>query len=224
MKLPNYPLVLKVAARAALNRGVFVDAALAIIDELGVDKLSMRSVASRLDVSAMAMYKHFPAKEDLLAAALEEFIARANVVPDQDLPWQSWVEQIARRMYHALCRELSWVPLLGSLRLGTQAASVTDAFVEKLCGAGFSAEQAIRAYFATLHIVIGAVCLRASLDARTAPDNAGTERVSPSARASHKRSGSEGLRSVPVLEEVLKDDQIEIALPLLISALSAQLD
>jgi len=28
------------------------------------------------------MYKHFPTKDELLVASLEEFIARANVIPD----------------------------------------------------------------------------------------------------------------------------------------------
>ena len=56
------------AGRSALNRGAYVEAALEVIAEVGVDKLSMRNVASRLSVSPMAMYKHFPTKDDLLAA------------------------------------------------------------------------------------------------------------------------------------------------------------
>jgi len=30
----------------------------------------------------LTMYKHFPTKDELLVASLEEFIARANVIPD----------------------------------------------------------------------------------------------------------------------------------------------
>jgi len=211
--------------RNALNRETYVDAALQVIDDVGVDKLSMRNVASRLNVSAMAVYKHFPAKDDLLAAALEEFIARAGVIPDNNLPWDRWVEEAARGMYEALCRELSWVPLLGTLRLGPQAAAVTDAFVKKLCVAGFTTEQALRAYFAVLQIVVGAVCLRASIAAgqggrKKAGADVGVSRV---IRGYLQEIDSERLRIAPVLDTVLKCDPIEIGLPLLIHALRAQL-
>ncbi len=198
------------AGRAALNRGAYVDAALEVIAEVGVDKLSMRNVASRLSVSPMAMYKHFPTKDDLLAASLEEFIARANVVPDTSLPWEQWVERVAAGMYQALCRELSWVPLLGSLRVGEQAIAVTEAFVTRLCQAGFTVEQALQAYFAVIQVVVGAVCLRSSLDARPAP-------------RTHARN-KQGARAISgELQAFLQRDQIAIGLPLIIDALRAQL-
>lgn len=210
-------------ARHALNRETYVDAALQVIDDVGVGKLSMRNVASRLNVSAMAVYKHFPAKDDLLAAALEEFIARANVIPDNSLRWDRWVERAARGMYEALCGELSWVPLLGSLRLGSQAAAVTDAFVKKLSAAGFSTEQALRAYFAILQIVVGAVCLRASIASGQSGRKKADADVSPVIRGYLQEIDSERLKIAPVLDTVLKCDPIEIGLPLLIHALRAQL-
>lgn len=209
------------AGRAALNRGAYVEAALEVIAEVGVDKLSMRNVATRLRVSPMAMYKHFPTKDDLLAASLEEFIARANVVPDNTLPWEQWVEGAAAGMYEALCAELSWVPLLGSLPVGTQAIAVTEAFVRKLCEAGFSVEQALHAYFAVIQVVVGAVCLRSSLAARpTAPMAPELPRVAQGNSAT-RRSGW-GIAGD--LESFLKRDQIAIGLPLIIDALRAQLE
>ncbi|MEE4146192.1 MAG: TetR family transcriptional regulator [Halieaceae bacterium] len=198
------------AVRAALNRGAYVEAALEVIADVGVDKLSMRNVATRLNVSPMAMYKHFPTKDDLLAASLEEFIARARVIPDAALPWEQWVEHAAGGMYEALCRELSWVPLLGSLRVGEQAIAVTEAFVRRLCEAGFTVEQALQAYFAVIQVVVGAVCLRASLDAR--PDTGAQD---------HGRQGARAIQGE--LRSFLKRDQIAIGLPLIINALRAQL-
>ena len=43
------------------------------------------------------MYKHFPTKDELLVASLEEFIARAKVIPDKRLAWEKWVSQLAHR-------------------------------------------------------------------------------------------------------------------------------
>ncbi len=211
------------AAKSPLNRHAFVEAALEVIDEVGVDKLSMRNVAVRLDVSPMAVYKHFPAKEDLLAAALEEFITRANVIPEDDLQWDRWVNQLARGMYEALGSELSWVPLLGSLRLGTQSAAVADAFVRKLCRAGFTTEQALQAFFAVIQIVVGAVCLCASLAARRDEvAHAGAD-LSPVTQDYLENIDSERLRIAPVLESTLRYEQIDLGLPLLLGALKSQL-
>jgi AcrR family transcriptional regulator len=211
------------AGRAALNRGAYVEAALEVIAEVGVDKLSMRNVATRLSVSPMAMYKHFPTKDDLLAASLEEFIARANVVPDTTLPWEQWVEHAAGGMYAALCRELSWVPLLGSLRVGEQAITVTEAFVTRLCEAGFTVEQSLQAYFAVIQVVVGAVCLRSSLDARPTAGPGSAAETPGAAKA--ETGGEEGvLRIAGELQSFLKRDQIAIGLPLIIDALRAQLE
>lgn len=47
--------------------------ALAIIETAGVERLSLREVARRLDVSHQAPYKHFPSRDHILA----EIVARA---------------------------------------------------------------------------------------------------------------------------------------------------
>ena len=54
-------------------REACVTEALAIIAERGVEELSLREVARRLDVSHQAPYKHFPNRDALLA----EVVARA---------------------------------------------------------------------------------------------------------------------------------------------------
>ena len=127
-----------------LNRQRFVDAALLVIAEVGVERLSMRRGANQLGVSAMAMYKHFANKDELVAAAFEEFIARAEVLPDDGLPWDDWLSASARGMYRALCSEMSWVPLLGSTapwrqRIGCDGALCrevgTGGFERRRCGA-----------------------------------------------------------------------------------------
>jgi AcrR family transcriptional regulator len=48
----------------------FIDEALAIIEKQGVEALSLREVARRLNVSHQAPYKHFATREHILAAVL----------------------------------------------------------------------------------------------------------------------------------------------------------
>ncbi|MGJ8686144.1 MAG: hypothetical protein ACSHWQ_01605, partial [Spongiibacteraceae bacterium] len=145
---------------------------------------------------------YFPAKENLLAAALDEFIARAQVLPAQELSWDRWLEAVGRKMYFALCGELSWVPMLGALPLGGQADVVTRAVIEKLGAAGFSQAQAGRAYVALIQMVIGAVCLSASLSRLAGRDDESVGRN---------------------VGDAVNREQIDIGLPLLIAALRVEL-
>ncbi len=201
--------------RSPLTREDFVGVALDIIHESSVDKLSMRKVAARLNVSAMAMYKHFPNKEALLSAALDSFIANANVLPKRKLRWDKWVEQVARGMYSALCQDMSWVPFLGAIRLGEQATQVTDTFVKTLTDAGFSSEQALRAYFTMLQLVVGAVCLRSSLSPQTADD----EKITATTQAYLSSQEASRLALAPAYDEVVRQEPLDISLPFFMSAL-----
>ncbi len=51
-------------------RDAIVDEALKIIDETGVESLSLREVARRLGTSHQAPYKHFPSRDHILAEVL----------------------------------------------------------------------------------------------------------------------------------------------------------
>ena len=54
----------------------YVAAALAIIDEDGLEALTTRTLGERLNVHGTAVYRHFPNREDLLAAVLDQVIAQ----------------------------------------------------------------------------------------------------------------------------------------------------
>lgn len=208
--------------QAVLSREAFIDAALALVHASGVEQLSMRKVATRLGVSPMAAYKYFAGKDDLLTAALDTFIARADVLPATDLPWAQWLEQVALRMYRALSQERSWVSLLGSIPLGDQAAAVTDAVMQRLVAEGFSAEQAMAAYFSLLQLVTGAVCLHASLRSQAASIDSST--LSPVTSRYLQSANKLRLQVAPALEHAVQQEPIALSLPLLLAALQQQLD
>jgi AcrR family transcriptional regulator len=79
-------------SRPGLTPALIVVEALSIVDESGLEALSMRMLAGRLGVEAMALYHHFPSKEALLTAisrALEE-----EVTARWDNPPADWRERI----------------------------------------------------------------------------------------------------------------------------------
>jgi AcrR family transcriptional regulator len=115
-----------------------VAAALAVADEDGVAKLSMRAVARRLGVEAMSLYHHVSNKDDLLDgmvdAVHEEFHA--------PVPGEDWAEQMrlrSRTAREALKRHPWAVGMMDSRRTpGWATLTHHDAALGCLLEAGFS--------------------------------------------------------------------------------------
>src|ERR1700704_1962755 len=55
--------------------------ALSVLDELGLSDLTMRRLASMLNVQPSALYWHFPNKQSLLAAVSDSILSRMRAVP-----------------------------------------------------------------------------------------------------------------------------------------------
>jgi TetR/AcrR family tetracycline transcriptional repressor len=82
-----------------------VSAALELLDEVGLDNLSLRALAQRLDVRAPALYWHFKNKEALVEH-MAEAILRAefkDVRPRHEgESWQDWLTFYASRLRKAM--------------------------------------------------------------------------------------------------------------------------
>ena len=75
---------------SGLNREAVVQAALAMLDVVGVDGLSMRALADRLDVKAASLYWHLRDKDQLLELVAEAVLDRATV-PISPPSWRAQV-------------------------------------------------------------------------------------------------------------------------------------
>ena len=87
---------------AGLSKAAIVQAALAVLDELGMDGLTVRAVAGRLGVQAPALYWHVKSKQELLDEMATELWRR---VSDEMLalhPETSWRERLTA--YAAIVR------------------------------------------------------------------------------------------------------------------------
>lgn len=74
-------------------------AALALVDAEGLEALSMRRLAARLDMGAMSLYHYVESKQDLLRL-VEEAVVGELLVPEEEFAqddWRTAVAQIARR-------------------------------------------------------------------------------------------------------------------------------
>lgn len=99
-----------------LNRRMIIDAAVELLNERGLENLSLRQLAERLDVSAPSIYRHFADKADLLVAVLDMlFFEVLHSVPEHRDPAQ-WMEMFGE----ALWRRLMAVRDYGRLVLVTE--------------------------------------------------------------------------------------------------------
>lgn len=132
----------------------------------GVQAVTIRGLAESLDVTPMAIYRHFDNKEALLGALLDKFLSDADLLPAATLHWDEWLLQVGRNMCGALVAEPDWMVLLSSsgmhVRLGT--LEVLAACREVMEPAGFSTDDVLHAFFAMAQISIGAACIETRLN------------------------------------------------------------
>ncbi|NMN07066.1 MULTISPECIES: TetR family transcriptional regulator [unclassified Novosphingobium] len=75
----------------ALDRQRLVAAAFAVLEDEGLEKLSMRSLAARLGVQAPALYWHIGDKAELLGMMAAEIYAAAYSAVPNAPDWQAWL-------------------------------------------------------------------------------------------------------------------------------------
>jgi AcrR family transcriptional regulator len=126
------------------RRQEILDAALALADEDGLDAVSMRAVAQRVGVTAMALYPHFSSKDALLDGLVGRVLADLRL-PDPAGPWRQRLSGLAHAMRGLAHRHPAVIPLLFSRPAVTpDAVRVVDAIYQALLDAGVPPGQVAR--------------------------------------------------------------------------------
>lgn len=102
-----------------LDRHVIIDAAITLLNEVGIDALSTRALAQRLGVQQPALYWHFKNKRALLDA-MNTAVLRRNDTCDGPLPGETW-QDFFRRNTCAFRTALLSVRDGARLHAGTEA-------------------------------------------------------------------------------------------------------
>ena len=126
------------APRAPLTPERITAEALALVDDIGLESLSMRQLASRLGVEAMSIYHHFPSKDALLIAIsrlLEEEVANQWVNPPRD--WKQQVINLGRIQIRTILAHPNAVLLMTARTNPGGAGYITiEAMLRALADAG----------------------------------------------------------------------------------------
>jgi AcrR family transcriptional regulator len=126
------------------RRQEILDAALAIADESGLAAVSMRAVAQRVGVTAMALYPHVSSKDDLLDGLVGRLLAEL-ALPDPGTPWRDRCFAIAHAARDLAHRHPDAVPLLFTRPSVTpDAVGVVDAIYLTLIDGGVAPGQVPR--------------------------------------------------------------------------------
>lgn len=149
--------------RPQLDRELIVAAALETVEEAGLDDLTMRGLAARLDAAPMSLYRHVADKDELVGLVVEALVA--GLPPIEPVgPWDEiLVAAFARmrgllRAYPGLAAHLSSQAVItpSSLRLAESA-------LEALRRAGHDDASAAEGFLALWTFTVGSVLVEQTL-------------------------------------------------------------
>ena len=155
--------------RQSLSVEGIVGAAIEVADADGLEALSMRRVAGRFGVNAMALYTYVPGKAELVDLMLDRVIGEA-ARPDGVGGWRAGLELYAREAW-ALYHRHPWVLRVPYSRglMGPNQAAALDSALRTLSGIGLSDAEMVAVFGVVSGYVQGA--------ARTSAEAAQTERA-----------------------------------------------
>lgn len=160
--------------REPLTRERIVDAAAVIVDERGLEALSMRTVAGSLGAGTMSLYRYVADRDELLDLVLAQMTA-AIALPGPTGRWREDLAGVARALRAALVARPGLTALLTS-RGGRGRAGLVllDAAVAVLRAAEFEPREAVLAGATLGGFVAGSVLreVAGGVAAREAGSNA----------------------------------------------------
>jgi TetR/AcrR family tetracycline transcriptional repressor len=158
-----------------LAKSEIVRAALAVLDEEGLDGLTLRKVAARLDVQAPALYWHVRNKQELLDEMGTEIwrrvFHRLGARP-LDEPWDETLAAYALITRKELIAHRDGVKMAAGTRLtDVELLRGQEPRLAAMTRQGFSTRAAAQAAVLVQHFVVG-FCIeeQATLQARVAGD------------------------------------------------------
>jgi AcrR family transcriptional regulator len=127
--------------RGSTTRADVVHAALRVVDRVGIDALTIRAVATAVDVPAMSLYSHFANKEQLLDLMYAEVAQR--LYADAGLQtWQAAIRALCLQIRGILLEHPRWFPLL-SRRAHPMTVPLRERLLAMMAAAGIPPEDAL---------------------------------------------------------------------------------
>lgn len=134
------------APKEPLTADRILAAALEIADDIGVDALTIRRLASALDVKPMSIYHHVSNKEAILDGMVD-LVFREIELPAADGDWRPAIKSRCASVREALRRHPWATPMMESrMNPGLETLRHHNAVLGCFRGSGFSIELTAHAY------------------------------------------------------------------------------
>jgi TetR/AcrR family transcriptional regulator, tetracycline repressor protein len=158
---PSVPLISK---RATL------ETALRIIDEEGLEELSIRRLAGELNVNGASLYHHFRNKDEILLGAAKLALEDARTPETGDIDWRDWFIETSRIYRRALLDHPALVYVILMQHPHRIALSFYDASVRLLVESGVPRRWIIPLIESLESFTIGSVLYTSAARADTIDD------------------------------------------------------
>ncbi|MGI5241780.1 TetR/AcrR family transcriptional regulator C-terminal domain-containing protein [Dactylosporangium sp. CA-139066] len=176
-----------------MDQNAIVGAALDLLNETGLDGLTVRRLAERLQVKNPALYWHFPSKRALLDEMAQMLQSRQDFGPPHEgESWQQWLARRGRDRRRVLlsCRDAA--RLVAGTRAGPALIEKFEAELHALVTAGFTPGQALHAVGTITRYVNGFV-----LDEQAMASHA--------AEGAQPPAGADFFRATPTLAAAIRE-------------------
>lgn len=156
----------------ALTQKDIAAAAFDLLNHVGLDGLTMRALATRLNVQAPTLYWHVPSKQALLDHLANALVARAvSRIKTDDAPL-TVLRSVAQELRSALLEKRDGARVFaGTYVIGEHVFKLSDIALEALLKSGVHRQDAVDHMFNLIHYVLGFTIEEQALDNRwIAPD------------------------------------------------------
>ncbi|MEU3571030.1 TetR/AcrR family transcriptional regulator C-terminal domain-containing protein [Kitasatospora sp. NPDC036755] len=153
----------------ALSREQIVAEAFALLDSDGIEALSMRKLAARLNAGATSLYTHVANKDELLALVVDHIFGTLPLPgaegSEDPKVWRAKVMESAESMRAVIIRHPWMVSVIGDvgmIYLGPNWMRLSENLLAVMDAAGFEISEANDAMAAVMGYTIGTACVEAS--------------------------------------------------------------
>jgi len=130
-----------------LNREIVTTAALALLDRVGLEGLTLRLLAAELEVKAATLYWHFESKEALLDEMATTVLAQgaAQLLPAREsADWSAWVSAFGCGLRQVLLTHRDGARMVAGTRLtGLDYMEAVERIAARMVEAGFTLREAV---------------------------------------------------------------------------------
>jgi AcrR family transcriptional regulator len=146
-----------VPRRRSLTPIAIAEAALAVADREGLDRLSMRTVAAELGTGVMSLYRYVEGRDELEGLVVD-LVLTAVPLPAQERPWPGRLADLVAGVRTAMAAHPTVVPLLLTRRHMAEASlRWGEAVIGALAEAGLEGTDRVVAFRTLIAYLFGAV-------------------------------------------------------------------